>query len=47
MQNPMRELGILRNLSQASAGVAQFRKGLKGRLGELRAALGKLVDPLG
>ena len=46
MQNPMRELGILRNLAQARAGVTQFRKGLQGRLGKLRTALGKLVHPL-
>ena len=28
MQNPVRELGILRNLAQAGTGVAQFRKRL-------------------
>ena len=37
VQNPMRELGILRNLAQARASVAQFRKGLQSRLGELSA----------
>ena len=46
MQNPVRELGILGNFAQAGASVAQFRKGLQGRLGELRTALGKLVHPL-
>src|SRR5260370_25303455 len=42
----MRELGILGDLVEAGAGVAQFRKGLQSRLGELRPTLGKLVHPL-
>ncbi len=46
MQNPMREFGILGDLAQAGAGVAQFRERLQSGLGEFGPTLGELVDPL-
>ena len=45
MQHAMRELGVLRDLAQAGAGVAELGERLQSRLGELGPALGELVDP--
>ena len=44
VQDAVRVLGVLRDLAQAGAGVAQLGQGLQGGRGELVAALGELVD---
>ena len=44
VQNPVGELGVLRDVAQAGARVALLGQRLQGRRGELRPPLGELVD---